>query len=199
MPARVIGPVSATRNKMLGRRSVTTMLKAAAFKRGIQYRDPFAAGRSHASYGYFGGRSDSPRLCKGPWPRQRLGGSGSWREWNLPTPRFGRCPLDRNKMIGRRSVTTMLKAGVLFAALALAAPGLGAGAGTAVVATDDQHHRRRRQSRTDPEGDREIPRRPCEDGQPDHLHQGAGARARRQDQGAAERRPRRHRPRAHRH
>ena len=90
--------------------------------------------------------------------RQRFGGSGSWREWDVPAPRFGGYALDRNKMLGRRSVTTMLKAGCALRGARPRRAGLGTGAGTAVVATDAQHPRRRRQPALT-QGDREIPRR----------------------------------------
>ena len=59
--------------------------------------------------------------------------------------------------------------------------------------------RRRRQSRADPEGDRGLPQGQAEARLAHHLHQGAGAGAAGQDQGAAGRGPRRHRPRADRH
>ena len=107
--------------------------------------------------------------------------------------------LDRNKMLGSRSVKTMLKAAAFFAALALAAP---AWAQAPALPSSPQTI-----NIIDVAGNLALTQKAiekyradhAEDGQPDHLHQGAGARAGRQDQGAAERRPRRHRPRAHRH
>ncbi len=78
-------------------------------------------------------------------------------------------------------------------------PGFGAATRLAEVARDAQHRRCRRQSRADAEGDRELPQGQAQARLADHLHQGAGAGAAGQDQGAAGRRPRRHRPRADRH
>ena len=72
-------------------------------------------------------------------------------------------------------------------------------AGAAEGARRAQHHRRRRQPGADAEGHRELPQGEAQPGLADHLHQGAGAGTRRQDQGAAGCRPRRHRPRADRH
>ena len=62
-----------------------------------------------------------------------------------------------------------------------------------------QRHRRRRQSGADAEGHRKLPQGEAEPRFAHHLHQGAGSGTRRQDQGAAGCRPRRHRSRADRH
>ena len=96
-------------------------------------------------------------------------------------------------------MTTMLKAAGFFAAIALAVPAWGQ---VPALPSSPQTI-----NIIDVAGNLALTQKAiekyrtdqAEDGQPDHLHQGAGARARRQDQGAAERRPRRHRPRADRH